>query len=54
MWAKCDMVQTVAFHRLRLLYAGKDWNGERMYDIRVLERDEMDEIRVCVRAALGL
>lgn len=54
MWAKCDMVQTVAFHRLKLLYAGKDWHGERCYDVRVLDADHLNNIRVCVRAALGL
>jgi mRNA interferase MazF len=54
MWAKCDMVQTVAFHRLRLLYAGKDWYGERCYDVRVLGADQLDEVRACVRSALGL
>ena len=54
MWAKCDMVQTVAFHRLRLLYDGKDAAGERVYDVRVLDAVHMDAIRAGVRAALGL
>lgn len=54
MWAKCDMVQTVAFHRLRLLFDGKDAAGERIYDVRVLDGRHMDAIRAGVRAALGL
>ena len=54
MWAKCDMVQTVAFHRLRLLHAGKDEWGERIYDIRVLDEDTLAAIRHGVRSALGL
>lgn len=54
MWAKCDMVQTVAFHRLRLLFDGKDAAGERVYDIRVLEAQHLEALRACVRVALGL
>lgn len=54
MWAKCDMVQTVAFHRLRLLFDGKDDAGERIYDVRVLDIEHIQQIRACVRVALGL
>jgi mRNA interferase MazF len=54
MWAKGDMIQTVAFHRLRLLFDGKDAAGERIYDVRVLEAHHLERIRGCVRAALGL
>lgn len=53
MWVKGDMVLTVAFHRLRLLFSS--WNGgQRVYDVRVLDRQTMDDVRDCVRAGLGL
>ena len=54
MWAKCDIVLTVAFHRLRLLHAGKSADGGRVYDVRVLSDDQFAAIKDCVRAALGL
>jgi len=53
MWLKGDIVLTVAFHRLRLLFSG--WNqGQRVYDVRVVEPDTLERVRVCVRAGLGL
>lgn len=54
MWAKCDMVMTVAFHRLQLLHAGKDENGDRLYDVRVLAPEILAEIRQKVTLAIGL
>jgi uncharacterized protein YifN (PemK superfamily) len=54
MWAKCDMVMTVAFHRLQLLHAGKDENGDRLYDVRVLSPEILAEIRQKVALAVGL
>ena len=54
MWAKCDMVMTVAFHRLHLLHAGKDENGDRLYDVRVLPAEILAEIRQKVVLAIGL
>jgi len=53
MWLKGDIVLTVAFHRLRLLFSGKI-GGQRVYDIRVLDSATMDQVRQCVRAGLGL
>jgi mRNA interferase MazF len=53
MWVKGDIVLTVAFHRLRLLYSGKD-SGQRVYDVRVLAPDVLAKVRDCVRAGLGL
>lgn len=53
MWVKGDIVLTVAFHRLRLLFSG--WSGgQRVYDVRILDADVMAEVRNCVRAGLGL
>ena len=53
MWVKGDIVLTVAFHRLRLLFAG-DEGGQRVYDVRILDPETMENVRNCVRAGLGL
>jgi mRNA interferase MazF len=53
MWVKGDIVLTVAFHRLRLLFSGWD-SGQRVYDVRVLEPEILEKVRACVRAGLGL
>ncbi|WP_442894985.1 type II toxin-antitoxin system PemK/MazF family toxin [Bradyrhizobium sp. AZCC 1578] len=53
MWLKGDIVLTVAFHRLRLLFSG--WNqGQRVYDERVIDAGTLEKVRTCVRAGLGL
>jgi uncharacterized protein YifN (PemK superfamily) len=53
MWLKGDIVLTVAFHRLRLLFSG--WNqGQRVYDVRVIDAHTLEKVRGCVRAGLGL
>ena len=53
MWVKADIVLTVAFHRLRLLFS--EWeDGQRVYDVRVLEPEVMERVRECVRVGLGL
>lgn len=53
MWVKGDIVLTVAFHRLRLLFAGHE-QGQRVYDIRVLDTETLNKVKHCVRAGLGL
>jgi mRNA interferase MazF len=53
MWVKGDIVLTVAFHRLRLLFAGHK-AGQRAYDVRVLDYATMERVKDCVRAGLGL
>ena len=52
-WVKADMVQTVAFRRLRLLFSGWD-QGQCVYDVRVLDAATLERVRDCVRAGLGL
>lgn len=52
-WVKGDIVLTVAFHRLRLLFSRWD-GGQRVYDIRVLDSDTFAHVQRCVRAGLGL
>jgi hypothetical protein len=53
MWVKADIVLTVAFHRLRLLFDRWD-QGQRVYDIRVLEPQVFEQVKNCVRSGLGL
>lgn len=53
MWVKGDMVLTVAFHRLRLLFSGWE-GGQRVYDVRVLAPETFEQVKDCVRAGLGL
>lgn len=52
-WVKGDIVLTVAFHRLRLLFDGKA-DGQRTYDVRVLDPAVFAQVQRCVRAGLGL
>ncbi len=52
MWLKGDMVLTVAFHRLRLLFSGFE-GGQRVYDVRVLDAATLEQVRECVRCGLG-
>lgn len=53
MWVKGDIVLTVAFHRLRLLFARHE-RGQRVYDVRVLDAETFRRVQACVRAGLGL
>ena len=53
MWVKGDIVLTVAFHRLRLLHSGTA-QGQRVYDVRVLDPDTFATVQQCVRFGLGL
>lgn len=53
MWVKGDIVLTVAFHRLRLLFTRKV-DGRRVYDIRVLEPQVFQSVKARVTAGLGL
>lgn len=53
-WVKGDMLYTVSFTRLSLPFKGKDAGGKRIYDIRVLEQDDMIKIHQCILNGLGL
>lgn len=53
MWVKGDIVLTIAFHRLRLLFS-KWEGGQRVYDVRVLDADTFERVKECVRHGLGL
>jgi mRNA interferase MazF len=52
-WLKGDIVLTIAFHRLRLLFDRFD-RGQRVYDVRVLDAATFRRVQACVRAGLGL
>ena len=52
-WVKGDIVLTVAFHRLRLLFSRWD-AGQRVYDVRVLDPITFQQVQQCVRLGLGL
>lgn len=53
MWAKADIVLTVSFHRLRLLFSHWE-DGQRVYDVRTLDPAVFERLKDCVRAGLGL
>jgi uncharacterized protein YifN (PemK superfamily) len=53
MWLKGDIVLTVAFHRLQLLFQKWD-GGQRVYDVRVLSPEVFARVQQCVRSGLGL
>ncbi|MEI6758802.1 MAG: type II toxin-antitoxin system PemK/MazF family toxin [Chlorobium sp.] len=48
-----DMVYTVSLDRLFLPFFGKD-QGKRSYDVRVISKDELVNIRQCILAGLGI
>lgn len=53
MWLKGDIVLTISFHRLRLLFSG--WaGGQRVYDARRLDGEIFRKVQECVRFGLGL
>ena len=53
MWLKGDFVLTISFRRLSLLFSRRQ-DGQRVYDARQLGEEEMNRVRACVRAGLGL
>lgn len=53
-WVKADMLATVSFKRLHLPYKGKDSNGKREYDVRVIDSADFIKIKECVLHALGM
>lgn len=53
MWAKCDMLATVSFERLNAPYL-KSRSGGRRYQNHILAASDLDAVRQCIRAYLGL
>lgn len=53
-WVKADMIATISFDRLSLPFKGKDVNGQRIYENRIIEDSDLVEIRKCILCALGM
>ncbi len=53
-WVKGDMINTVAFHRLRLMHSGKDQYGKRTNVMPVATAEQLAQVRRCVQAGLGI
>ena len=53
-WAKCDMVETVALHRLDRIKDGKNPDGSRRYIVPTISAADLGTIQACVKLALGL
>lgn len=53
-WVLGDMIYTVGFERLKLLSCGKDEQGKRIYDVRVLNEATLNAVMACVKYGIGL
>jgi uncharacterized protein YifN (PemK superfamily) len=53
-WVKGDMLYTVSFGRLSLLFDGKNDEGKRVYDTRCITNQELLSVQNCIRNSLGL
>lgn len=53
-WVKADMLYTVSFSRLYLPWENKDVNGNRNYDVRVIDMADLLKIQQCMLHGLGL
>ncbi len=55
MWAKCDLITTVAFHRLDRVRIGKHpTTGKRMYSTKPVRPEDLAAIQEAVLHVLGL
>jgi uncharacterized protein YifN (PemK superfamily) len=53
-WAKCDMIETVALHRLDRIKDGKNPDGSRQYIVPTLSPADFAAVQACVKLALHL
>jgi len=53
-WVKADMVATVAFARLDMFQTAREPSGKRKYLTRRVSTDQLEQIRSCSRAVLGI
>jgi uncharacterized protein YifN (PemK superfamily) len=53
-WVKGDMLYTVSFGRLGFPFIGKDGDGKRQYDKRIVSKEELSAIQQCLLAGLGI
>jgi mRNA interferase MazF len=54
MWAKADIVSTVAYWRLEMFRGGRGANGKRLYPRIILSPEDLAAIQNCVLSGLGL
>jgi len=52
-WVKADMIYRVSFDRLHLFHNGKTPDGKRQYIYPELTEKQLEEVRQCVKHALG-
>ncbi|MFC1533580.1 type II toxin-antitoxin system PemK/MazF family toxin [Thermodesulfobacteriota bacterium] len=52
-WIKGDMIMAVSVERLFFPIIGKDINGKRIYDVRVLKNDDLKRVQMCVLNSLN-
>lgn len=54
-WAKCDMLATLSYERMKLPYTGRDpQTGKRKYLQIVVDAEELEKVRRAVLHALGM
>ncbi len=54
-WAKCDMLATLSYERMKLPFTGRDpMTGKRKYLQIVVSEEEIEKVKVSVMYALGL
>jgi uncharacterized protein YifN (PemK superfamily) len=53
-WAKCDVIMTVAFWRLDRAKGGRDANGKRIYEAKRISAADLRAIERCVLSALSM
>jgi uncharacterized protein YifN (PemK superfamily) len=53
-WIKADMIYTVSFNRLSIPCSGKNLEGKRVYDARIIDKADLIKIQQCVLHGLGL
>ena len=53
-WVKADMLYTMSLDRLSFPFCGKDENGKRIYDVRIISGPDLIEIQKCLLHGIGL
>ena len=53
-WVKGDMIYSLSFQRLTLPFTKKDGKGKRVYEKRVISKEDLKIVQNCVLHGLGL
>ena len=53
-WVKADMVATVAFARLEMFRSARGPDGKRKYLTPRVSDEQLEQIKVCLRAVFGI